>query len=267
MNLPQNCTVYWMTPPDLAPEAGKFGQPLAHMAYRVGAGMRLTRSRMQVLPRGGGMVLDSRGFDGRGVPEVFCREVIQECAARGFDRVFCDFEGQVPPALKKVLQNLAGLFAKRGWSLYVPESCGADAPPGAKVVVSSAISGGSLQQRLEDAVAAYGQGRVALGLERVAEDFTLPAATGEGRHMEQEELRQLIRDRSPAIFFSKELCAHYFTFMRPGESAHFILYDDAASMIKKLQIAANLDISDTFMPYPGNRDLMEALFPIKNPAD
>lgn len=267
MNLPGNCTVYWMTPSDLASEAGRFGQPLAHMAYRVGTGMRLTRSRMQVLPQGGGMVLDSRGFDGRGTPEVFCRDVIRECAARGFDRVFCDFEGEVPTALKKALQNLAGLFSKRGWSLYVPESCGTDAPPGAKVVVSSAISGGSLQQRLEDAVATYGQGQVALGLERVAEDFTLPAVTGAGRHMEQEELRQLIRDRTPSVFFSRELCAHYFTFMRPGESAHFILYDDAASMIKKLQIAANLDISDAFMPYPGNRDLMETLFPIKNPAD
>lgn len=47
-------------------------------------------------------------------------------------------------------------------------------------MISSALSGGSLRQRLEEAVERYGPQRTTLAVERVAEDFFLPPQPGRG---------------------------------------------------------------------------------------
>lgn len=259
MNLPQGFTLYLMVAPGEAAEAAQYALPLAHMAYRVGGGPHLFRTQLQVPLRGGVLALDHRGFDGRGAPEPLCREIAQECTARGFRGIFCDFEGSPLPILQKAVQTLAATAQKRGWSLYLPENYASECPGGAKVVIPTALSGGSLRQRLSEAVSAYGADRVVLGLDRVAEDFTLPAASGSGRPLSQEELARLIRERGPWVYFSDELCAHYFTYMRPGENAHFILYDDAASLFKKLRVANALGIREAFLPYGTCKSLLPEL--------
>lgn len=258
MNLPQNCTVYLMTTPAQVNEAAATSLPLAHMAYRVGNGPHLFRTQTRTLPRGGVMVVSFQGIDGRGTPEGFCREVMQECAARGFSGVFFDFEGQLPPVMRKALESLAVLLKKRNCPLYLPENSSI-CPENAVTVISTALSGGSLSRRLREAVERYGEGKVALGLEWSAEDFTLPAADGQGTTLPPPKLHQLLTERSPSIYFSDELCAHYFTYMRPGESAHFVLYDDAASMANKLRIGANLGISAAFLPFPEDKTQLQKL--------
>ena len=65
------------------------------------------------------MAIDDKGFDGRGDPSVFCREVLQECAARQFTGVLCDFEGR-QPALSAIAQRLAHLLAQRGEEPTLP---------------------------------------------------------------------------------------------------------------------------------------------------
>ena len=91
-----------------------------------------------------------------------------------------------------------------------------------------------IRERAEKAAAQYGAGRVALAVERVAADFFLPAPSGQGHPLSQEELKALMDEREPAVFFSNELCAHYFTYMNRQNGAHFVLFDDAASIRKKL---------------------------------
>ena len=120
-------------------------------------------------------------------------------------------------------------------------------------------SGGSLQVRLQEAVQQYGAARVALAVERSAEDFFLPSPNGQGIRLTQEELQQRIQEREPVIFFSNELCAHYFTYMNRQNGAHFILFDDAASIRKKLHTARSLDIADALLLYPEVSDLLSEI--------
>ena len=202
------------------------------------------------------MAVDCAGFDGRGESGPFCQEVLRECAARGFTEVLCDFEGRPLPLLVQILRELEELLQKRGWPLYVPESYGSYTA-GARVLISSALSGGSLSQRLRDALNQYGQGRVVLAVERVAEDFFLPSPDGQGTPLSREALNAMLEQRAPSIFFSDQLCAHYFTYMARDNGAHFVLFDDAGSIRKKLLLARNLGIRQAVLAYPQVDDLLE----------
>ncbi len=146
-------TLILSTPPDRLQQARETQLPIAHMAYRIGGGPHLFRSSQPVVPRGGLMALDDCGFDGRGEPGSFCREVVQECLARQFSGVLCDLEGEHTDALARLLERLGKACAQQGLTCYVPEAFG-EKVPSARVLLSSALSGGTLSQRLEEAGAA-----------------------------------------------------------------------------------------------------------------
>lgn len=242
-------------PPSQGRAALAFGAPVAHMAYRVGSGPHLFRANIPIAIRGGLMVIDDTGFDGLGEPSPFCQEVIRECSARTFNGIVCDFEPRGFGILGKIIAELGELAHKRGWPLYVTEPY-ARFSDKSKVLIPTALSGGSLRQRLQEAAEQYGPGRVALAIERVRQDFFLPSPSGQGTPITQEELTRRIEALSPSIFFSAELCAYYFTYMSPQNGAHFILFDDAASIHKKLHVAQSLGITDALVPYPQVEDLL-----------
>ena len=52
---------------------------------------------------------------------------------------------------------------------------------------------------------------------------------------------------------------HYFTYMSRQNGAHFVLFDDAGSIRKKLQIARSLNIADAVLAYPQVEDLLEEM--------
>lgn len=241
-------------PPTEMMSAKSYGLPLAHMAYRVGGGPHLFRANLPNPIRGGLMVIDDTNFDGRGEPGSFCQEVVRECAARGYSGVICDFERTLL-LLGRMVSELSPLLERRGWPLYVTEPYGRYSKT-AKVLIPTALSGGSFLQRLEEAAAQYGAARVALAVERSASDFFLPSPTGQGLPMSREELHRRMEELNPSIFFSNELCAHYFTYMNRQNGAHFVLFDDAASIRKKLHVARSLDISDALLPYSEVSDIL-----------
>lgn len=245
-----------VTPAELS-AARSFHLPLAHVAYRIGGGPHLYRDQSPLPLRGGWMVIGDAGFNGRGDPAPFCQEVLRECAARGFTGVICDFEGHLP-LLGRIVSALSPLLAGKGWTLCVSEQYGTSSGT-AKVLIPTALSGGSLRQRLEEAAAQYGPGRVVLGVERVAQDFFLPSPTGQGVPLTQEALRRKRQELDPSIFFSNELCAHYFTYMSRQSGAHFVLFDDASSIRKKLALARSLDIAAAVLPFRDMADLLPAL--------
>jgi len=250
-----NSKLILTAPPEQTQAALAFGLPVAHMAYRIGPGCHLLRSKLPISIRGGLMMLDDAGFDGKGDPTPFCREVLRECTERGFDGVILDFERPPTPLQGKILTELAGIMARRSWPVYVPEAY-ASYSEKTKIIISSALSGGSLTQRLAEAAQLHGAERVVLGVERVAEDFYLPAPNGQGKPLSRESLQKRLAERSPSVFFSKELCAHYYTYMSKDSGAHFILFDDADSIRQKLQIAHKLKITDAILAYPQVDDLL-----------
>lgn len=256
--MPSKINLILSAPPADVRAASHFGLPVAHMAYRIGNGPHLFRANLPISARGGLMVIDSVGFDGRGDAAAFCQEVLRECTARGFDGIVCDFEARPTPALGTIIRTLGEQAARRGWPLYIPEAY-AEYSGKARILISSALSGGSLRQRLLDAAEQHGVQRLALGLERVAEDFFLPSPTGQGTPLTREELRQRMEEQAPSVFFSAELCSHYFTYMSRRSGAHFILFDDAGSIRKKLQIAHSLGIRYALAAYPQVDDLLPEL--------
>ena len=256
-NMQGNYELILTAPPSDSRAALRFGLPVAHAAYRVGGGPHLFRANLPLPVRGGLMAVDCAGFDGRGERGPFCQEVLRECSARGFNGVLCDFEGRPLPLLVQIIQELEEMLEKRGWPLYIPEEYGPYTTT-ARVLISSALSGGSLAQRLSEAQARYG-GRTVLAVERVAEDFFLPSLDGQGRPLSREQLSDMLMQRSPSVFFSTELCAHYFTYMSRENGAHFVLFDDAGSIRKKLLLARNMGIRQAVLAYPQVDDLLEEI--------
>ena len=247
------------TPPDRLAQARRTPYTLGHMAYRIGRGPHLYRAGDPTPLRGGLMVVDAQGFDGQGDPGVLCQQLLRECAARNFSGIICDFEGAPLPMLERTLRRLDALAARRGLALYVPEPYGR-CTDHARVLISSALSGGSLTGRLEQAAQTFGGWeRLALGLERVAEDFFLPSPTGCGQPLSREGLARLMSERSPSVFFSAELCARYFTYMTRDGGVHFVLFDDPSTLHKKLQLAHRLGIRKAVAALPEVDDLLDTL--------
>ena len=207
----------------------------AHQGYRIGRGPHLFRAAAGPVPQGGLMALDCVGFDGRGEAAPLCDEVVRECAARGFRGAVCDFEQGGVPLLDQVVRRLGEGFARRGWTLYVTEPYGHSSPR-ARVMIPSALSGGSLSRRLEEAAERFGRERVTLAVQRVAEDFFLPSPTGSGVPLSRRELEEKLEQLHPSVFFSHELCARYFTYMSRESGAHFVLFDDRDTLRKKLEL-------------------------------
>ena len=100
---------------------------------------------------------------------------------------------------------------------------------------------------------------MALDVQRLRMDFRLPARSGEGEPLTGEALEELMGRESPAVFFSQDLCARYFTYTRNGE-AHFVLFDDADTLNQKLRLGAGMGFSAAFFMWPEVRDIAPRLF-------
>lgn len=231
-------------PPRQLPALRGWQATPAHLAYRLGPGPHLFRAEGASPPRGGLMVVDDQEFDPLGPTGPLCQEIIREITARGFSGAVLDFENRLPP-LEQIAVALDEPFARRGWTLIVPERYG-QAAPHVKVMIPSALSGGSLQRRLEEALERFGESRVVLALEKRAEDFYLPSPTGGGQPLTPQELEALKERLSPSVFFSGELCARYFTYMSRETGAHFVLFDDGDTLRRKVEVARKLGV-DTFL--------------------
>lgn len=121
------------------------------------------------------------------------------------------------------------------------------------MVVSTALSGGTLRQRLGDACRRFGARRLALDLACVRMDFSLPAPYGAGTALTPQQLTELRGRRT--VFFSPELCARYFTYEQSGMT-HFVLFDDADTLHRKIALGTELGIPAGFLALP---EAMEAL--------
>lgn len=245
------------SPPADFTRAAAFGLPVAHMAYRIGKNGRLYRSEMPISLAGGLMVLDAAGFDGRGDSSSLCQEIARECVTRKFDGILCDFDRVPTPFLEQVTAQLGALADRHGWHLYVTEPYATQAK-NSFVLIPTAISGGSLEARLKTAAGQYSPERLTLAVQRAAREFLLPATGDSGRVLERSELAELVHRFSPAVFFDRNLCAHYFTYM-DRSAAHFVLFDDSGSLLHKLSLARQLGISRAVFVFPEVEDILTRL--------
>lgn len=250
--------IYLAATPDKLRTAMGFTSRLAHVAYRIDGGGQLTCSGLPPGTWGGLMALNDRECGPLRDREGLCRAILRTCASRRFAGVLADFESPFSREKAALLQALCPRLLQSGRQLFVPEPYGASVP-GACVLLCTAISGGTLRQRLEEGGAHFGRERVALDLQRLRMDFPLPCPGGQGAPLTAQALGSLL-DRRPATFYSADLCARYFTVTRAG-SRRFILFDDARTLLQKIRLGDSLGVSTGFLMFPEVEDILPQLFP------
>ncbi|MBR3641810.1 MAG: hypothetical protein IKN53_07275 [Oscillibacter sp.] len=240
-------------------EAARYHGELAYAAYRIGARSRLLRENALPRTQGGLLMIGDRGAAPVGDARALCDAVLRECERRGAEGAVLDWT--MPR--RADLAALACLLAKRlpqtRRRLFVPESYAKDAA-GAVVIVNTAVSGGNFTDYMRKVISRYVDcRRIALDVQCVRMDFTLPSRRGTGEPLGALALAELKARLSPAVFFSQDLCAHYFTYAKDG-AGHFVLYDDAESLRKKLRICEQMGFRTAFFEWPEIRDFAGALF-------
>lgn len=244
-----------VTPGDFR-DASRFTRSFSHVAYRIGPESTLLRHNLLLQTKGGLLSLSDRDAPIVTDPDLLAQAVVRECSRRSYGGAVLDFEGQP----RKDLQEFAGaLVKKRGkLGLFVPEVY-VDAAPSAAPMICTALSGGNYALRMNETAARFGAGHFALDVERLTMDFLLPSPTGQGQPLSREEFTRLAEQESPTVFFSESLCARYFTYTREGKS-HFVLFDDADTLARKLHLGQAAGAGAAFFQYPEVRDLLPALF-------
>lgn len=246
---------YLAVTPDKLDEAMRYTDRIAHVAYRIGGDGGLMRSELPVRVRGGIMVLGEQECGTITDCAALCESVWNECRQREFCSVVADFDGETPERIE-FLCMLSDLLRRRGRELYVPE-CYGEKVRQARVLICTAISGGTLRERLEEAHCRFGS-RLALDLQRLEMEFPLPCPKGEGRALECGELCELLKS-GPKVFWSEDLCTKYFT--RDCDcSLGMVLFDDAETIRKKMELASRCGIGTAFLMYPETEDLLGKLF-------
>lgn len=227
---------------------------LAHVAFCVGGdGALLSRSLPSAL-RGGQLVLRCEESFPAASAETVAREVMHAAVCRNFGGILLDAPAM--PCVSALIGQLVPLCRYYQRKLYIPECCAA-ATREATVLLCTALSGGSLRQRLEEACAQYGAGRIALDLQRLMMAFPLPCPTGVGAPLTAAQLQKLRQGHS--TYYCDELCAHYFT-CRRGSETHFVLFDDADTLARKTELAEALGIKEGFVTWPEVVDILPQLF-------
>ncbi|MBE6989271.1 MAG: hypothetical protein E7426_00805 [Ruminococcaceae bacterium] len=249
--------LYLAASPDRLAEARRYAVGTAHAAYRIGEASHLTALPLPTRLQGGLMLLSDREAPPVQEPEVLCRDILQTCRDRRYGGVVLDFEAPPVADRTRLVRQLDDLLPRRQLQLFVPERWAACTRQAA-VVVCTALSGGSLRLRLQEVVDRFAPRCVVLDCQRLAMDFLLPTPNGEGAPLTMQELRRLQQGRS--IYFSEDLCARYFT-CSAGRHTRFVLFDDADTLRRKLQLAEELGISAAFFMLPEIEDLLDALFP------
>ena len=254
--------LYLAAAPDQLSLARPFALQPAHAAYRISPDSRLLSLPMPPQLRGGVLMLSDREAPSPLLPDVLCRDLLQECRRRSASGVLLDFTSAPSAAAVQLVRMLDRELLRMQCKLFVPESWGTYTSH-ACVVICSAISGGQLRLRLSEAASAFAPRSVALDCQRLAMDFLLPSPNGEGVPLSLARLEQLRRGRT--VYYSDALHARYFTY-RSGTQSHFVLFDDAETLRQKVRLAGELGFSAAFFMLPEVEDLIPSLFRQKKQA-
>ena len=250
--------VYLSVVPGELQEASKYGRSFAHVAYRIGPGSTLLRQNLLLQTRGGLLSISDREAPPIEEPDALCAAVLRECSRRSYGGAVLDFEDA--PRRDRIVfaERLERALTTSRRALYVPENY-LPSPKTAVPLICTAMSGGTFTERLQEAIRARGgAGRLALDIQRLRMDFRLPARSGEGTPLSGKALEQLMAREAPAVFFSRDLCARYFTYTEKGET-HFVLFDDADTLNQKLKTGAKMGFAAAFFMWPEVRDIAEKL--------
>jgi len=243
----QNDTFYLLAAPEQLPQLRRWNAFPALFSCRLSESGTLLHLPDALPAAGGVLVLSDCSQPLRPCAPRLCPELLRTCLRQGARGLLLDFDAR-DEAHGAIVSTLAPLLAGRGITLFVPEYY-APAAPSARVLISSALSGGTLEQRLEEALVRFGADRTVLALEKAAEDFPLPAPDGCGTPLTDLQLRQMLERLRPAVWFSTPLCARYFTYLTAAGAVRFVLFDDDDTLRRKVETARRLGICRFLLPW------------------
>ncbi len=233
------------------------GFRLSHLVYQIGQDQHLHRSSVSRQTQIGLLALHSSDLPVIKETNTLCREILRECANRGFEGVAADFGDHISPDKISFFNELSTALQHNKKKLFVSAAYGKQVPT-AYVLINTALSGGTLSTMLSDACNVFGKQRIALDIERVRMDFLLPSPSGEGTLLNEAEFETLLQKMAPTVYFSHELCAKYFTYRKDGHS-HFVLFDDADTIRYKIKLGQQMDIRYAFLLCSEVSDLLNEL--------
>lgn len=224
--------------PDQLPHPGQESQVQLHLAYRVGPRMELQKSRGLPGNLGqGGQILGllAPGGPVTGPVEPLCEQILEEAHRQHYAGILCYFPGLPDRVLAQVVGELSRRCHRSGLDLLVTE--GYSGQSQGLVLLSSALCGGTLEERFARLGQELGPGRILMELQQMGEDFLLPAPRGCGQKVSPREIQVILAREGAQTFFSPELCARYFTYQNQAQSLRFVLYDDAGTVAEKIRLA------------------------------
>ena len=155
-----------------------------------------------------------------------------------------------------MLRDLDALLEAAHLPLFVPVGQAAQVQH-AHLVAETALSGGNLEDYLGDLLEQY-PGRLAAALRPISADYRLPAQSSEGTPLSRTDRVALQQKYGAQSFFSRDLCAKYFTYQQDGQ-AHFVLFDDADTIRCKLNLGKKMAFPYAFLLCSEVEDLLEEL--------
>ncbi|MCL2546427.1 MAG: hypothetical protein FWE06_04440 [Oscillospiraceae bacterium] len=241
-------SIYLAVSPADTVAAAALGLPLAHMAYAVGTGLTLRRGAIGTAMRGGLMVIHDRHYDRTGGDvETLRAEIVRECGMHQFSGVICDFEQPVRRSLEQLVLELSDTLPRKGLSLTVTERYAHIGQ--ATLLVNSAVTTGTLRKQWESKAERYNR-QLAIEIDPLRRDFILSQSGEQGKALDVSVLQVLLAERNPSVFFSAELCAYYFTYKDEMKQTHFVLFDDAASLGRKISLGLRMKAAPILLLYP-----------------
>ncbi|MDO5141601.1 MAG: hypothetical protein Q4D31_01115 [Eubacteriales bacterium] len=188
-------------------------------------------------------------------PARLAADLTFEARRTGAPGVFADLEHDTPHSHALLAACDAALHEAK-IPFYVPLSCGR-ALPHAVLTASTALSGGSLTAYLAGLRSTYGAARVAAFLQPVSQDLTMPSTSADGTTLTPDEREALLARTGSQPFFSRELCAKYFTYTDDAGRAHFVLYDDLTTIEAKFAQLRACGVPTVFALFPDVSPLLE----------
>ncbi|GAB2044368.1 hypothetical protein AGATL06_08650 [Agathobaculum sp. TL06] len=181
-------------------------------------------------------------------------DLVFEAKRTGAPGVFADFEHDTPRG-RMLLAAFDKALHEAEIPFYVPLACGRSLTH-AILTTPTALSGGSLTDYISSLQGIYGAARIAAFLQPVSQDFTLPSNSPNGKPLTDTERETLLGRTGSQTFFSRELCAKYFTYTDSEGRAHFVLFDDASTLEAKLAQLSGCGVQAVFALFPDAKQLL-----------
>lgn len=226
------------------PQASALGYPCAWLVCTADSGQ--LRMRAQPAGRGGllGLYTESglpADFDG----QKLARELQGQMRRFGCGGLLLDLPSD--PGGRAFTARLAPQLAALGLVHYVPVELAGQAPQ-AKLILPSAISGGSFEGMLRHFTSLYPPSQLCLELIRTRNDFLMPSPDADGTPLSAEQFAEL-QARAGGSYYARELCCRYFTYLDDERRPHFVMFDDAATAQAKALQAAQAGLFACFALY------------------